>query len=222
MNRLATWVFRIALGSIVLSLIYTQILRIDALKFWAFERKCATASERIYLHQPFTEFAIDYQPWSGVIEDYYYPHHLAEELLKPNSLFKKVQLFYEMPRNKVVEASCAGKYVIEATQSNSIKIGACGKMVPASSVDKAEIVVKYNYGRENFADIRPFNISIINTRTGETLAEQKSFQLLLGGMSDLHNQVMYGWGSAQGARVCKLTKPSELLRNIARIPHNPG
>jgi hypothetical protein len=155
------------------------------------------------------------------MEDDYYPYHLAEEILKRSSTITKIQLFYEMPRNKVVSASCAGMYVIEARKPAELKIGACGKMVPASSKTKSSIVVIYEYGDKNLADIRQFKVSVVNTQTGETLAQQRSFQLLLGNMSNPQNRVMYGWGSAQGARTCKLTKPADFLLKLAQPLNKP-
>ncbi|RYX79955.1 hypothetical protein EON83_30565 [bacterium] len=184
MNKITTWAFRLALIVITLGSIFSLLLRNDDLKFSAFANACSGATEKLYLHQPFSEFAIEYKPWVGVIEDDYYPSHLAREILKRNGAIKKIQLLYEAPRDKVADASCVGMYAIEAKEPDEIEIAPCGKMLPASSIAKSNIVVKYEYGSKNLFDVRPFTVSVVNTQTGEILAQQHSFQLLLGNMSN--------------------------------------
>lgn len=202
------WVSRLKRMRTVLLIgaVLAVVLRADVVKFWVFERSCSSAEERVYRTLSSDAVAIEYRPWSGVIEDRYYPTHLANTLLQGSERLAKVQLVFDVPPGKAVE-SCVGTYVISAVKPSELHMPACGKMTPTSRTSLAAVRVSYSYGDTNFWAVRPFRFSLEDKETGQLLAEQRSFQLLLGGMSSPENRAWYGWGTAQGARVCNLTDP---------------
>jgi hypothetical protein len=187
---------------------------VDDLKLAAFARACGDASERVFKATRADKLEFDYWPYSGVMEDEYYPLHLAESLLEGESRIASVHLAYEMPRDKVVNASCAGRHVLVASRRDQLRIPACGKQTLYEAVAHPRYAVRYQYGKTNFLSIRTFRISIEDSTTGSTLAEQRSYQLLLGSMNRRENARWYGWGSAQGARVCRLTPPKQFIMQV--------
>lgn len=187
--------------------IWNYLPFIDDLKLMFFNKACNNATEHIYKTVNTDSLEFDYWPYSGVMEDEYYPIELAGKLLSGDSRLKSIRLAYEMPRAKVVNSSCAGRFVVLATKPEELRIGRCGKMLSPKDVESPRYAVRYEYGAPNLFSIRPFRIFIEDTRTAEIIAEQKSFQLLLGHMNRSANRRWYGWGSAQGAKVCPLPKP---------------
>jgi hypothetical protein len=209
------WTLFIAFG--VLALLWNTFPLVDDLKFKAFEIACKGATERVFATTSASDLEIDYWPYSGVMEDAYYPFHLAESLLAGQPRMASLHLAYEMPRDKVVEASCAGKFVMVGSSVEQLRhaFPACGKHVPYGSIPRPRYAIRYHYGAPNFLAVRSFRISFEDTVSGSVLAEQVSYQLLLGGMNDRSNARWYGWGSAQGAKVCKLTEPREFILKVA-------
>lgn len=194
--------------------LWYSVIPVDEFKYWAFDKYCESANEKV-LNQKITEnIAIEYRPWSGVMEDSYYPTWLTRELLKEPRYISTIQLVYDVPRDKVVSESCTGKYVITTQEPDTINVPACGKMIPSSAVKLAPVSIYYEYQKENFLSIRPFRFIIKNTESGAVLAEQHSYQLLLGNMHKRENMRWYGWGSAQGAKVCKLTSPKDFILRV--------
>jgi hypothetical protein len=189
---------------------------VDSLRFKAFEIACRSATEQVFATTSTTELEIDYWPYSGVMEDDYYPFHLAERLLTGQPRIASVYLAYEMPRDKVVEASCAGKYVMVGSSVEQLRraFPACGKHIPYESIQRPRYAVRYYYEAPNFLSVRSFRVAIEDTQSGKVLAEQRSHQLLLGNMNERTNARWYGWGSAQGAKVCKLTSPKDFILNV--------
>ena len=198
------------------------ILYSDDKKFASFEDACLGSSEKIFTHVSSNTIALEYFPVSGVIEKDYYPIQLAKSLLNDSKGFKKVQLLFSSdnlsstrPKNKDY---CYGKFLINAAKPKDLKLGLCGMVngkeyhwEPQDIDNVASYIIKYRYGKVNQYDIRQFDFSIEERVTGKVIAEQNSYQLLLGNMSKKENRSWVGWGAAQGARSCKLTDPSKFV-----------
>jgi hypothetical protein len=206
----------------------------DEKKFLTFEKYCEKANEKIYKKVSTNSLIVDYLPFSGVIEDYYYPWHLAEKLLEYKK-FEYIQLIYDIPAKSydrqfpsiTRKHTCLGRYIINAHNKDELIMGACPDnsvavvhMVKAENIVHADYAVHYQYGEPNIFDIRPFRFYIENSKTKEVIAEeviaeQNSYQLLLGHMRSQKNRVWLGWGSSEGAKVCKpLTKPLDFIHSV--------
>jgi hypothetical protein len=200
----------------------------DENKFRSFEKSCEKANEKIYKKALTDSLIIDYWPFSGVIEDYYNPWHLAEKLLEYKK-FEFIQLIYDIPAKSydrqfpsiTRKHTCSGRYIINASNKDELIMGACPDnsvavihMVKAENIVHTDYAVHYQYGEPNLFDIRPFRFYIENSKTNEIIAEQNSYQLLLGHLHN-KNRVWLGWGSAEGAKVCnQLTKPVDFIHSV--------
>jgi hypothetical protein len=202
---------------------------VDEKKFRSFSKLCEKATEKIYKNASTNSLIIDYWPYSGVMEDYYYPWHLAENLLT-HKKFEFIQLIYDIPTKSydrqfpsiAHKHVCPGHYIINARNKEELIIGACPDnsvavvhMIAAENVAHAEYAVHYQYGEPDTFDIRPFRFYIENSKTKEVVAEQSSYQLLLGHMRSKKNRVWLGWGSSEGAKTCEqLTKPLDFIHTV--------
>ena len=192
--------------------------RIDELKYFLFDAYCQNATEFIYKKEESNAVVIDYWPYSGVFDGEYYPLNLSRKILEAQRPYEYVQLIYDMPRDKVVNQECADRYIITARHNNELEMGNCGMIngvlhekTKANSVKHAPFAVRYTYGKPNIFSIRSLHFYIQNTTTNEIIAEQKTFQLLLGDMTQSSNRKWYAWGAAQGANSCRITSPAEFL-----------
>lgn len=192
----------------------------DDLKIKAFDIACTSASQRIYKTSASNKIQIDYWPYSGVMEDQYYPTILVSRLLSEPRRFAEVHLAYEMPREKVISASCAGQFISVVTNPNRVDMAGCDNQFRPNQVLPSRYVIHYLYGKTNLLAIRSFKISVHDTVTGDLLAEQNSFQLLLGYMFRPDNKRWYGYGSSQGARVCNLGDPKEFIIKVINPKDN--
>ncbi|MFC3116636.1 hypothetical protein [Cellvibrio fontiphilus] len=192
----------------------------DEQKISYFNKECLNAKEEIFSQEFSTSLALEYYPVSGVIEENYYPTGLAKKLLK-SKRFEEVQLLYSSgdlsPTRAKLDYYCEGEFMIVARKEEDINLGLCGMVngkqhywVRQSKKMVSDYVVRYRYGERNEYDVRKFIFSIENYNSGEVIAMQSSYQLLLGKMSR-KNQVLLGWGSAEGARSCPLTLPEEFV-----------
>lgn len=206
------WLWILAAPSVLLAILWSSPLA-DALKFKAFDLYCQSATETLIRTTRTDALEVDYWPYSGVMEDRYYPTDVARSLLAGPPRLRAVHLAFEMPRDKVVQASCAGKYVHVATHPDEVirAVSACGRMTRYEAVEPPRYAVRYSYGKPNLLAIRGFSVSVQDTKTGEVLAVQRSYQLLLGSMNSRSNARWYGWGSAEGARTCSLTPPRQFI-----------
>lgn len=72
------------------------------------------------------------------------------------------------------------------------------------------------YGEIDAYEIRKFVFYVKDRKNGRILAEQRSYQLLMGGMMSQENRIRLGWGSSQGVRTCKLTPPDQFVKRVFR------
>lgn len=188
----------------------------DDLKLKAFAYACASAEEQVFKIANTEAIEIDYWPYSGVIDHEYYPTNLARSLLSGSPKLARVDLAFEIPRDKVSDASCAGHYVFSVADPAAVSNGvtACGKMTRRNEIKPLPYAIRYFYGKPNLLGIRSLRLTIEETSTGDVLARQDSFQLLLGGMRKDENRQWFGWGSAQGAKSCKLSEPRAFLLRV--------
>jgi len=212
-------------GAIVAILCTAAIIallpRVDEIKYFLFDMYCQNATESIYKKEESSAVIIDYWPYSGIFDGEYYPLNLSRKIFEAKRPYEYIQLIYDMPRDKVVNPKCADRYIITARHSNELKMGNCGMIngvmhekTKANSVEHAPFAVHYTYGSPNIFSIRKLHFYIQSTTTNEIIAEQKTYQLLLGGMTQSNNRKWYAWGSAQGANSCKITPPAEFLTKV--------
>lgn len=70
------------------------------------------------------------------------------------------------------------------------------------------------YGELDDYEIRSFVFYVKDRTNGRVLAEQRSYQLLMGSMKSKNNRVFHGWASSQGVRNCRLTPPDQLVKRV--------
>jgi hypothetical protein len=203
---------------------------VDNKKFQQFNEICKKTSEKIYKTATTDALIFDYYPTSGVVEGEYYPLRLAEKLLESKK-FEFIQIIYDLPakyQDRLVpsiirNSPCPGRYIIDAENENEVITGgACPGntagsrfLIKAESISRrADYAVHYKYGNPDEFDIRSFRFYIENSKTKEIIAEQNSYQQLLGHMQSDKNRVRLGWGSAEGAKECKLTYPIDFIFKI--------
>lgn len=197
----------------------------DDQKLAYFKESCLSSSEKVFAYVSSSMIALEYFPVSGVIEKDYYPIQLAKSLLSDSKGFKKIQLLFSSddlsptrPKNKDY---CYGNFVINANKQEDLKLGLCGMVSgkehywePQGAENVADYIIKYRYGKVNQFDVRQFNFSIEERATGQVIAEQNSYQILLGKMRKKENRSWVGWGAAQDARSCKLTDPLKFVLSV--------
>ncbi|MGI0119663.1 hypothetical protein ACQ96U_22875 [Zooshikella sp. RANM57] len=197
----------------------------DDERFAHFEEACRGAQEQVFAKVSSDSIALEYYPVSGVIERNYYPTKLAAELLSEPERFQTVQLLFNSddlspsrPRNDLF---CEGSFIISATNKDQLKLGLCGMVggkehhwQRQSKTDVSDVVIRYRYGPRNRFDVRKFFFVIEDYKSGEVLALQSSFQLLLGQMAEKENRVWFGWGSAEGVRNCQLSPPKDFVLSV--------
>ncbi len=216
-------IFYVVLISVAI-LSYCQFDRVsDEEKFSYFNKICIEAKEQIYSQEYSNKLALEYYPVSGVIEQDYYPTDLAARLLN-SKRFEEVQLLYSSddlsPTRARVYDYCEGEFMIVARKEEDINLGLCGMVggqqhfwTRQSKSMVSDYVIRYRYGERNKYDVRKFIFSVENYKSGEVLAVQSSYQLLLGKMSK-SNQVLFGWGSSEGAKNCPLTSPEKFILSV--------
>ncbi len=145
----------------------------------------------------------------------YNPEALLKTLFINPDALTEVRYFYYRPNY-----CYSGRGVIVTSADEAARESKPKRCLPKPPTESKEIeVARYNilqaYGVADEYDIRPFMFWINDRENGRVLAEQISFQLLLGGMSD-ENIVMHAWGGAQGVRNCRLTPPDQLVKQVFR------
>lgn len=94
-------------------------------------------------------------------------------------------------------------------------LGSCDVSKIVQSVEGIRYYIGHAYGKVDNNEIRRFVFYVKDRGNGRILAEQRSFQLLMGGLSS-EKRVKHGWGSSQGTRTCKLTPPDQVVKRVFR------
>lgn len=222
---------KIAIAILISAIVFVAILFYQAdwvsddERFAHFEEACRVAHEQVFSKVNSTSIAIEYFPVSGVIEQDYYPTKLASDLLSEPESFQTIQLLFDSNdlSSSRPQASlfCEGSFMVSATNKDQLKLGLCG-MVGAkehywqrqSKADMSDVVIRYRYGLRNKFGVRKFLFLIEDYKSGELLALQSSYQLLLGQMTEKENRVWLGWGAAEGARNCQLSPPKDFVLSV--------
>ena len=187
--------------------IYFGFIKRDEVRFKYFESSCKDANEIIYMRQHAKSVFFKISPWADVVEeDGYFPMELAMDLLTEPKIVPAMQVLIDVPRSKVVYEKCAGEFVFSVTEPKQVGVLNCIKNFAYKAPERAApYTIRYEYGERNIFGIQPLSVVIVNTFTGAVVARQNTYILLLGNMQKQENRRWYGYGSAQGAKVCKLT-----------------
>jgi hypothetical protein len=191
----------------------------DQLRFSEFEKIC---------HDEATEFVTEGAADGAVTltQDYEYSMHgpgkadraVYDQEYDPDSLLQTLLTEpnkLPMIRYRYHLQPCKSYfYYIDATsRENSKPIYQCVQAkVWDSETDHLRYAITYEYGALSESDIRPFTFRLVDGITGRIIAEQKSFQLLLGGMASQKNKSFTGFGVAQRAKTCRLTPPDIFIK----------
>ncbi|WP_310446228.1 hypothetical protein [Thiobacillus sp.] len=151
----------------------------------------------------------------------YAPAFLLETLfMGPDALSEVSYTFYtDRPVASPVNKNCPyGKSVMVRNQADSRAtfLHKCDPGRVNHNNELARYTVSYAYGNIDDFEIRPFMFWITDRTNGRVLAEQHSFQLLLGGMKEKVNRSRHGWGSSQGVLNCRLTPPDQVIKRVVR------
>jgi hypothetical protein len=104
--------------------------------------------------------------------------------------------------------------VRNSDESDATFLGKCDPTRIVESVNDVRYAIIIEYGKLSNSDIRSFTLKVNDRTNGRILAEQKSYQLLMGGMKSNELRILHGWGSSQGVRTCKLTPPDQLIKKV--------
>lgn len=207
-----------------------QLFFSDSRKLAYFDTACEKSSEYIDRQVKSELIAIEYIPVSGVMEGDYYPVKLARELLVSASGFKRVQLLFGSddlsPTRPKSKEYCYGEFIVNAERPEDLRIGLCGMINGVEHYwehqtpsNVADYIVRYKYGDRNSYDIRSFRFMVEERESGQIIAEQNSYQLLLGDMKGSESRVWLGWGAAEGAKNCNLSSPSSFVLSAVSPVH---
>jgi hypothetical protein len=174
-------------------------------------RRCESAIQVIHRRVPTTEIDIQDHPWAKVVNETYAPHFVATQLMVQPQVVSTVNMRYHDDTSPP-GSLCRGTFVHVVRDLRNRPSASCKERIPSSEVAAAPIAVHFEYGALD-GDIRPFRMILTETKTGEAVAEQTSFELLLGHLHGKNRQ-WYGMGGAQVARACKLTPPREFIQTV--------
>ncbi len=107
-------------------------------------------------------------------------------------------------------------YVTVRTQeeSEATFLHKCEPNRTIESISGVRYYIGIEYGELDDYEIRPFIFYVKDRTNGRVLAEQRSYQLLMGSMKSKNNRVFHGWASSQGVRNCQLTPPDQLVKRV--------
>lgn len=153
-----------------------------------------------------------------VLDHIYGPSYVLERLLLEPTNISEVRYKYNRKNGKLETQSCYENTRISVKtveQAEQTFLGVCD----IGRVHDGDYLARYNilyaYGEVDEYDIRSFMFWVNDRASGQVLAEQISFQLLLGGLSG-ENKVLKAWGGAQGVRSCNLSPPDQLVKRVFR------
>ena len=142
----------------------------------------------------------------------YSPNFLLKALFSGHNPMKEVIFPKERSGTDTADTprECQSHHYVlvrNSDESDATFLGKCDPIRIIKSIDDVRYAIIVEYGILGNSDIRPFTLRVKDRKNGRVLAEQKSYQLLMGGMKSNELRVLHGWGSSQGVRTCKLTPP---------------
>jgi hypothetical protein len=181
----------------------------DDQRFAALEEKCKSAREYVVAALPTSTIDVEDTPWSGVYNEASAPHAISVQLMVEPKVVGTINLRYVDDVNSSNE--CRGRFVTVVRGLDSMpKSVKCTERTRWESVPSADVLVSVEHGQLD-KDIRPLALKIIHLPSGRVLAEQLTYELLLGHMHSSKNRQWYGMGSSQVSRSCKLTSPRTFI-----------
>lgn len=214
-------VFRLSLATCVLGGCSGSLS--DQARISELNRRCSeSASETIAAHVSSDSVNLHDVPFPEPVgaaklpplDMVYSPYFLVDQLLASPSGLKEVRFTFEVPASKVTNPTCAGVFSIQAVGGGDVRNGfvPCGSRTRFAETFLGRYSIEYVVGPLDKYEIRPFEFRVVDRITRQVVASQRSFQLLMGNMSERETRVLLGWGSAQGVRSCKLSPPATFVK----------
>jgi hypothetical protein len=186
---------------------------LDSFRFAELDRRCKSATEVVHRRLRTDVIDIADQPWDVVHNETYAPHVIVVHLLVAPQAVAAVNLRYV--DNVSPTEPCRGSFVTVVHGFDSMpKAIDCTQRTRSDSVAPSPVMVKIEHGQLE-RDIRPFRMVVIDVKSGDVIAEQSSFELLLGHLRG-KNRLWAGMGGSQVARACKLTSPRKFIESVIR------
>lgn|GEM_PF-3774882 len=153
-----------------------------------------------------------------VLDLEYSPRHLLRNLFRGNHSLGEV-IFTRGPTgtNSPVPAECQTTHMLSIrsrADSEAAFLNVCDVNQLVKSIDNTRYHIGRAYGDLDDHEIRRFVFYVRDRESGRILAEQRSYQLLMGGMKSKESRVLHGWGSSQGVMSCGLTPPDQLVKRV--------
>jgi len=120
-------------------------------------------------------------------------------------------------KNSSIPAACQTTHKLSIRnkeESEAAFLNVCDVNKLVKSVDGIRYFIGQAYGDLDDHEIRRFVFYVKDRESGRILAEQRSYQLLMGGMNSKANRILHGWGSSQGTKNCRLTPPDQLVKRV--------
>jgi hypothetical protein len=155
-----------------------------------------------------------------VLDLEYYPAYLLRTLFSGSDQMSEV--FFTRPStgtNTSMPEECRVTHTLSVKNQEDAYnafLGKCDVNRILQSVDDVRYSIGQAYGELDHHEIRKFIFFVKDRTNGRVLAEQRSFQLLMGGMKSKELRIRHGWGSSQGTRTCKLTPPDQVIKKVFR------
>jgi len=148
----------------------------------------------------------------------YRPLYLLKTLFIPPEPIDEVRFSYRHKNGASEIQKCYENtriVVRSAEEAESTFLNKCDAKRTKDANYLGRYNILYAYGEVDKYEIRPFMFWVNDRESGRVLAQQVSFQLLLGGMSS-ENKAAHGWGSSQGVKTCRLTPPDQVIKRVFR------
>lgn len=153
-----------------------------------------------------------------VLDLEYTPAYLLRNLFNGKHAIREVIFARERTgTSSQIPVECQSPHMLSVRSKEEAEatfLHACDTTRIVKSSDEARYYIGHAYGKPDENDIRRFVFYIKDRSTGRIIAEQHSYQLLLGAMSNKENQVLLAFGGAQGTRDCPLMPPDQMVKRV--------
>ncbi|WP_013208840.1 hypothetical protein [Ralstonia solanacearum] len=153
-----------------------------------------------------------------VLDLEYSPAYLLGNLFDGNNAVHEVIYTREgVGTNYQIPAECRVAHMLSVKSKEEAEaafLHVCDVNRIVKSLDGVRYYIGQAYGDPDENEIIKFVFYIKDRVSGRIIAEQRSYQLLMGAMSEDENRVILAMGGAQGARNCPLTPPDQVVKRV--------